>query len=134
MVLDSAYEARDLDPWYLTTISTARRAFNAVYGRALGCPSGSSWQRLSRLASALRRYPISDRVVATDATLHLKRLASDGFTRPEVYRQFREAVVAPRRQLILDALRRGAEGGEIRSDYDPGWVNDQLVSRSSRRP
>ena len=28
MTLDSAYEARDLDPWYRTTLTTARRAFD----------------------------------------------------------------------------------------------------------
>ena len=36
VVPDSAYEARDLDPWYTTCVSTARRGFDAVCRRALG--------------------------------------------------------------------------------------------------
>jgi pimeloyl-ACP methyl ester carboxylesterase len=70
VVLDSAYEARDLDPWYRTTVSTARRAFDAACRRAVGCPPGSVWHRIGRLADALRGHPVSGRVVGTDAAVH----------------------------------------------------------------
>ena len=70
VVLDSAYEARDLDPWYRTTVTTARRAFDAVCRRAIGCPPGSSWTRIGQLAARLRAHPVSGQIVGTDATLH----------------------------------------------------------------
>jgi AcrR family transcriptional regulator len=58
----------------------------------------------------------------------MQRLAADGYARPDIYRRFRDQVVAPRQQVTFDVLRRGAERGEIRSDFDPAWVNDMLVS------
>ncbi len=71
VVLDSAYEARDLDPWYRTTVSTARTAFDTVCMRAVGCPGGASWARIGQLAQRLRAHPVSGRVVGTDDALHL---------------------------------------------------------------
>ncbi|MBE7189800.1 alpha/beta fold hydrolase [Jatrophihabitans endophyticus] len=70
VVLDSAYEARDLDPWYRTTVSTARRAFDEVCHRARGCRAGSSWHRIGTLAAALRRHPVSGRAVGMDDRRH----------------------------------------------------------------
>ncbi|WP_375499598.1 alpha/beta hydrolase [uncultured Jatrophihabitans sp.] len=70
VVLDSAYEARGLDPWYRTTVSTARRAFDTVCRRAVGCPGGWSWARISELAAVLRRHAATGTVVGTDAVRH----------------------------------------------------------------
>jgi pimeloyl-ACP methyl ester carboxylesterase len=70
VVMDSAYEARDLDPWYTTTVTTARRAFDAVCRRAVHCPPGSAWARIGRLAASLRQHPITGRAVGTDASRH----------------------------------------------------------------
>ena len=58
----------------------------------------------------------------------MQRLAADGSARPDIYRRFRDQVVGPRQQVTFEVLRRGAERGEIRSDFDPAWVNDMLVS------
>jgi AcrR family transcriptional regulator len=58
----------------------------------------------------------------------MQRLSADGFTRPDIYRQFSERVVAPRQQVLFDVLRRGAARGEIRNDYTEAWVTDLLVS------
>lgn len=74
VVLDSAYEARDLDPWYRTTVTTARRAFDRVCRRALGCVHGSAWARIARLAHRLRTHPVRGRVVGTDGELHTVRV------------------------------------------------------------
>jgi pimeloyl-ACP methyl ester carboxylesterase len=74
VVLDSAYEARDLDPWYRTTVQTARTAFDAVCHRALDCARGSSWKRVGRLAAILHKHPVTGRVVGTDAKLHRVRV------------------------------------------------------------
>ncbi|WP_375487844.1 alpha/beta fold hydrolase, partial [uncultured Jatrophihabitans sp.] len=70
VVLDSAYEARDLDPWYRTTVTAARRGFDTVCRRAVGCPRGSSWARISRLAGLLRHRAVTGSVVGTDAARH----------------------------------------------------------------
>jgi pimeloyl-ACP methyl ester carboxylesterase len=63
VVLDSAYEAKDLDPWYRTTVTTMRRAFNLVCTRSLACSTRgtgtSAWGEISRLARRLRAAPVS---------------------------------------------------------------------------
>lgn len=63
VTLDSAYEARDLDPWYVTSVAAARRGFDAVCARSAACRSaaldGTSWQRISQLAGLLRRRPVA---------------------------------------------------------------------------
>jgi pimeloyl-ACP methyl ester carboxylesterase len=72
VVLDAAYEARDLDPWYVTTVTTARTAFEAACTRSLACDQaagGGAWQRIGQLATALRAHPIQGRVPGVDATL-----------------------------------------------------------------
>jgi hypothetical protein len=57
----------------------------------------------------------------------MQRLAVDGYSRPEQYRRFRDQVAGPH-QVTYGVLRRGAEHGEIRADFDPAWVNDMLTS------
>jgi hypothetical protein len=63
----------------------------------------------------------------------MQRLAADGYARPDVYSRFRDQVVRPRQQVTFDVLRRGAERGEIRSDFDPAWVSDMLTQSNHRR-
>jgi pimeloyl-ACP methyl ester carboxylesterase len=75
VVLDSAYEARDLDPLYRTTPETARRAFDAVCRRAVGCARGSSWHRVGALARLLRAHPVTGWAVGADA--HRQRYTVD---------------------------------------------------------
>ena len=58
----------------------------------------------------------------------MQRLAADGYARPELYRRFRDQVVGPRHEVTYGVLRRGAERGDIRADFDPAWVNDMLTS------
>jgi pimeloyl-ACP methyl ester carboxylesterase len=61
VTLDAAYEVVDLDPWYTTTVTTARAAFDSVCRQSLACSRaapGSSWARISALAERLRRAPI----------------------------------------------------------------------------
>lgn len=68
-VFDSAYETVGLDPWYRTTITTARAAFDKVCERALGCPPGSSWTRIAKLAARLRAHPVSGQTVGVHDAL-----------------------------------------------------------------
>ena len=58
----------------------------------------------------------------------MQRLTADGYARPDLFRRFRDQVVGPRQKVTFEALRRGAERGEIRSDFEPAWVNDMLIS------
>jgi AcrR family transcriptional regulator len=46
---------------------------------------------------------------------------------PELVRLFRERVIAPRRKMMLEVLRRGQERGEIRAEVDPGLVTEMMV-------
>jgi pimeloyl-ACP methyl ester carboxylesterase len=70
VTLDSAYEARDLDPWYRTTVTTARRAFDTACRLSAACHSqapGKSWNRITALAKALRAHPFSGMAPGVDA-------------------------------------------------------------------
>jgi pimeloyl-ACP methyl ester carboxylesterase len=79
VTLDSAYQARGLDPWHRTTVTTARQGFNAVCSRSPACHAaapGQSWQRITELAQRLRHHPISGFPVGLDDHRHLVRLNS----------------------------------------------------------
>jgi pimeloyl-ACP methyl ester carboxylesterase len=70
VVLDSAYEAKDLDPWYRTTVTTMRRAFNLVCARSLACSTKgtgtTAWGEISRLARRLRTDPVRGMTTGDD--------------------------------------------------------------------
>ncbi len=138
VILDSAYEARDLDPWYRTTVTTARRAFDTVCRRAVGCPSGSAWQRIGRLAAALRAHPVSGTVVGTDAKVHsirvditaLVNIVNDAGYDTDPYRQLDAAARAYLDHGDATALLRlyAQDIGYDYSDYsaDAGYYSDGL--------
>jgi pimeloyl-ACP methyl ester carboxylesterase len=70
VTLDSAYEARDLSPWYHTTVTTARRAFDTACRLSVACHSaapGKSWHRITLLAKLLRHHPFSGDAPGVDA-------------------------------------------------------------------
>jgi AcrR family transcriptional regulator len=46
---------------------------------------------------------------------------------PELMRLFRERVIRPRRQMLLDILKRGKKRGELRDDVDPALVVEMMV-------
>jgi pimeloyl-ACP methyl ester carboxylesterase len=77
VTLDSAYEARGLDPWYRTTVTAARRGFSNVCRRSPACHEaapGRSWRRITRLARRLRHHPITGFPVGLDDHRHLVRI------------------------------------------------------------
>jgi hypothetical protein len=46
---------------------------------------------------------------------------------PELLDQFREGMLAPRREQIAAALERGKERGEVRQDLDTRLATDALM-------
>jgi pimeloyl-ACP methyl ester carboxylesterase len=71
VVLDSTYEARDLDPWYVTTVTTARAAFDTVCVLSAACAAaapGPSWARVGELAARLRAHPVTGTTTGTDGS------------------------------------------------------------------
>ena len=112
VTLDSTYEVRDLDPWYLTSVQTARTAFDAACARSLACSAqapGSVWARIGSLAAYLRAHPVSGWTTGTDAaplhvTVDMRALVDMVNDAGYDYAQYRTLDAAGR--ALLDARRR----------------------------
>jgi pimeloyl-ACP methyl ester carboxylesterase len=109
VTLDSAYPVTGQDPWYPSTISTARSAFRLVCLRSVACHAaapGSSWARIVRLASYLRARPVIGRTrnaYGTEVTqrvgvAQLIELVNNAGTDDIVYRELDPAA----RALLYD--------------------------------
>lgn len=63
LTLDSTYQVLGLDPWYTTTVITARQAFQAACQQAVACRSAvgrqGAWARIASLAKRLRTAPVT---------------------------------------------------------------------------
>lgn len=106
VTLDSTYETVGLDPWYRTTVTTARRAFRTVCQRSLGCRRATSpdqaWSRIGALAARLRIAPIDGTapglagrpVRVTVDVRTLVDLVNDAGYDPDIYRQLDASVRA----------------------------------------
>jgi AcrR family transcriptional regulator len=46
---------------------------------------------------------------------------------PDLLRLFRERVIKPRRAMLVEALRRGQERGELHDDFDPTLVVEMMI-------
>ena len=73
VTLDSTYQVLDLDPWYATTVVTARRAFGDACERWPGCASaargsGSAWATIAALARRLDRAAVTGTTTMPDGT------------------------------------------------------------------
>ncbi len=58
VTLDSTYQVLGLDPWYTTTVVTARRAFDQACSRSAACRAatrGPAWRRIGALAGSPAR-------------------------------------------------------------------------------
>jgi AcrR family transcriptional regulator len=58
----------------------------------------------------------------------MRQLAAEGSANPQLYRDFRDRLVGPRRAATLAVLRRGVEQGLIRDDVDLRWVAELIVA------
>jgi pimeloyl-ACP methyl ester carboxylesterase len=71
LTLDSTYQVLGLDPWYTTTVVTARRAFDQACARSAGCAAatrGPAWNRIAELAARLARAPVSGEATTAAGT------------------------------------------------------------------
>ena len=73
LTLDSTYQVLGLDPWYTTTVITARQAFQQACRQAVACQSAAggqgAWSRIGLLAERLRKAPITGQTVSPFGTL-----------------------------------------------------------------
>jgi pimeloyl-ACP methyl ester carboxylesterase len=71
VTLDSTYQVLGLDPWYTTTVITARRAFDqacAKWSPCAGAARRSGWSLVSALARRLNQAPVSGWTTTADGT------------------------------------------------------------------
>src|ERR1700728_328263 len=71
---------------------------------------------------------LAERTVDKRASRMRLALNAEAEVFPELHRRYFEEIVAPRREAMFNAIRRGIESGEIRSDIDVALVNEVLVS------
>jgi pimeloyl-ACP methyl ester carboxylesterase len=99
VTLDSTYQVLGLDPWYTTTVITARRAFAQACRLSAACTAatgggGGAWARIGALAARLARAPVTGRTTLADGTrgtvtvtvLTLVNLINNAGFDPVVYR------------------------------------------------
>jgi len=99
VTLDSTYQVLGLDPWYTTSVITARRAFEQACRLSAACAaatggSGGAWARIGALAARLARAPVTGQTTLPDGTrgtvtvtvLTLVNLVNNAGFDPVVYR------------------------------------------------
>ncbi|MEU2551871.1 MULTISPECIES: TetR/AcrR family transcriptional regulator [unclassified Streptomyces] len=96
-------------------------------------PGTSMRDDLVVLVEALRRRGLVSRSSAILHNVYAQMKSS-----PKIWVAYHASVIAPRRVLIMDVLRRGQRSGELRPDVDLDLVNDMFVGpmlvRSVMRP
>jgi pimeloyl-ACP methyl ester carboxylesterase len=75
VTLDSTYQVLALDPWYTTTVVTARTAFAQACSRSAACEAAAggrgAWARITALAARLGRSPVTGETVAAGTRVRL---------------------------------------------------------------
>ncbi|MFE5400907.1 TetR/AcrR family transcriptional regulator [Streptomyces sp. NPDC056580] len=96
-------------------------------------PGTSMRDDLVVLVEALRRRGLVSRSSAILHNVYAQMKSS-----PKIWVAYHASVIAPRRVLVMDVLRRGQRSGELRPDVDLDLVNDMFVGpmlvRSVMRP
>ncbi|MHC3472533.1 TetR/AcrR family transcriptional regulator [Streptomyces sp. 7R007] len=71
--------------------------------------------------------PLRQRGVMTRTSALLHSVFAQMKSSPKVWAAYHASVVAPRRRLQIEVLRRGQRNGELRDDVDVELVNDLFV-------
>jgi AcrR family transcriptional regulator len=69
-----------------------------------------------------------ERTMDKRASRMLRALNAEAEAFPELHRRYFEEIVGPRREAMLEAIRRGVVLGEIRPDVDVALLNEVLVA------
>ena len=73
VTLDSTYQVLGLDPWYTTTVVTARQAFEQACARSAACARAAggagAWARIGKLAARLAARPVTGETVSEEGKL-----------------------------------------------------------------
>ncbi|MEY9871559.1 pimeloyl-ACP methyl ester carboxylesterase [Streptacidiphilus sp. MAP12-33] len=96
VTLDASFEVLGLDPWYASSLTTARAAFGLACQRSAACAAGAPrdpWTAISQLAAQLRTAPVTGTttnlkghaVTETVTTATLLDLVADAGFDPAVY-------------------------------------------------
>ncbi|MFF1547231.1 TetR/AcrR family transcriptional regulator [Streptomyces sp. NPDC058291] len=88
----------------------------------LELPGTSMRDDLIVLLESLRRRGLVNR---SSAILH--NVQAQMKSSPKIWAAYHNSVIAPRRRLGIEVLRRGQENGELRRDVDVDLVNDLFV-------
>jgi pimeloyl-ACP methyl ester carboxylesterase len=105
VTLDSTYQVLGLDPWYTTTVVTARRAFDRACALSAACRAASrrpAWAQITALERRLARAPVrgattsvaGTRQVLTVTPQTLVNLVNNAGFDPVVYRDLDAAARA----------------------------------------
>ncbi|GAP50468.1 TetR/AcrR family transcriptional regulator [Streptomyces azureus] len=96
-------------------------------------PGTSMRDDLVVLLEQARRRGLANRSSAILTNVHAQMKSS-----PKIWAAYEAAVLAPRRRLGLEILRRGQENGELRTDVDIELLSDMFIGpvlvRSVLRP
>ncbi|TGN86181.1 TetR/AcrR family transcriptional regulator [Streptomyces griseoluteus] len=85
-------------------------------------PGTSMRDDLVVLLETLRRRGLASRSSAIMHNVYVQAKCS-----PRIWAAYEASVIAPRRALALDVLRRGQRDGELRTDIDVELANDMFV-------
>ncbi|MFE9770373.1 TetR/AcrR family transcriptional regulator [Streptomyces sp. NPDC005931] len=85
-------------------------------------PGTSMRDDLVVLLDALRRRGLASRSSVILHNVHAQMKSS-----PKIWAAYHSSVIAPRRRLVLEVLRRGRDNGELRADVDLDLLNDIVV-------
>ena len=104
------------DALYLDVLESINRGLPDLAGR-------SAREDVTALLAVL-----IERVLDKRASHMLRALNAEADAFPELHRRYFDEIVAPRRDAMNQALRRGVASGEIRPDIEVDLLSEVLVS------
>ncbi|KOU54393.1 hypothetical protein ADK54_01810 [Streptomyces sp. WM6378] len=132
VVLDATYEVVGLDPWYTSTITTARSAFDLACQRSPACTRPHTWSVIEELADRLRTAPatgtapgLNGRAVTVTVTVTtLVDIINNAASDPGIYQALgaaaQAAVSGDDQPLLRLAAQSITPGESLPEDYSRG--------------
>ncbi|MFJ8311013.1 alpha/beta fold hydrolase [Streptomyces sp. NPDC094147] len=132
VVLDATYEVLGLDPWYTSTVTSARTAFDRTCERSPACPRTHTWAVVQKLADRLRTAPVTGttpgpngRAVSETVTVTtLVDIVNNAASDPGIYKALgaaaQAAVSGDDQPLLRLAAQSVAPGESLPESYSRG--------------